>query len=61
MCVLLADRLATLKHALPLIDSLYESLPDLVEWISKGESLIAEGKSSSSMDIQQYAQRLQVL
>ena len=53
-------RLATLKHALPLIDSLDDGLNELVDWISEGERLVEEGKSGSSMDIQQYAQHLQV-
>ena len=53
-------RLATLKHALPLIDNLDEGFNELIGWIGQGEELVDEGRSGSSMDIQQYAQRLQV-
>lgn len=53
-------RLATLKHALPLVESLNEGLTDLTDWITQGEQLVEDGRMGRSADIQKYAEQLQV-
>lgn len=53
-------RLATLKHALPMVESLDEGLTDLVDWITRGEKLVGDNRMGSGADIQKYAEDLQV-
>ena len=54
-------RLATLKHSLPLVESLNEGLTDLIDWITQGEQLVEDGRMGRSADIQKYAEDLQVI
>ena len=53
-------RLAVLRHALPLIESLNEGLHELETWVKAGEQLVEGGRRSSVSNIQLYADNLQV-